>query len=209
MNNYCIAIAREFGSGGKEIGMKLSEKLGIPCYEQQILQMASDRSGISEELFNLSNEKLRGGYLQRMLRKEPVSYVVSPSDKEFTSDVNLFNIQAELIRDLAASESFIVIGKCADYVLRDSGNVLSVFIGSPLEDCVNSITGKMHVDTKEAERLVKRTNKYRADYYQYYTQGQEWKDIWNWDMMLNSAKIGRAQCVELIAAAVQIRFCDN
>lgn len=132
--------------------------------------------------------------------------VVSPSDKDFISDVNLFNIQAEIIRDLAASESIIVVGKCADYVLKDYAGLLSVFIGAPMDSCVESIAGKMKVDMKEAERLVRKTNKYRADYYKYYTKGQEWKDFLNYDMVLNSAKLGRDHCVDLIIEAAKVKF---
>ncbi len=206
MEHYVIAIAREFGSGGKEIGIKLSKILGIPCYEQQILEMASEQSGINEALFQQTDEKLRGNYLINILRKKPMTYVVSPSDKDFISDTNIFNIQAEVIKKLAETESCIILGKCADYVLRHRDNIIRVFIEAPFDSCVKSIASKMYVDSKEAERLVKRTNKYRADYYKYYTQGSDWKDSLNYDLAINSARVGRDQCVELIKNYVDIKF---
>ena len=125
MQKYVITIARGFGSGGKEIGVKLAERLGIPCYEQQILKMASETSGINEALFNLADEKV---FVQDKLKGLPFNYVVEPSDKRFTSNNNLFNIQSQIIKQLAGEMSFIVIGKCADYVLRDFGNVASFYI---------------------------------------------------------------------------------
>ena len=98
MKKYVITIARGFGSGGKEIGVKLGERLGIPCYEQQLLRMASEQSGINEALFNLADEKLE---VKDRLKGLPFNYVVEPSDKRFTSNNNLFNIQSELIRKLS------------------------------------------------------------------------------------------------------------
>ena len=120
MNNFVITIARGFGSGGKEIATKLGERLGIPCYERQILTLASDKSGIDESLFVDSDEKLRSNKVAKLLHKIPFSNVLEPHEKAFVSDTNLFNIQAEIIRELARTESCIIVGKCADFVLKDS-----------------------------------------------------------------------------------------
>lgn len=203
MKKYVITIARGFGSGGKEIGVKLGERLGIPCYEQQILRMASETSGISESLFNLADEKLDRF---EALKGLPFNYVVEPSDKRFVSNNNLFNIQSELIRKLAGERSFIVIGKCADFVLRDFCNVASFYIEAPRADCVASIIKKMGVTEEEAHRLITKTDKYRADYYKYYTHGNYWTNPVNYDMTLNSARIGRDRCVDVIESYVKLKF---
>ena len=172
MDNYVITIARGFGSGGKEIGSKLAARLGIPCYESQILKMASDESGLNEALFSQVDEKLNvEGRVRSYLRRVPFEKVATPSMKEFTSDINLFNIQSQIIRHLANSESCIIIGKCADYVLRKYPNVLSVYIEAPRSACVNSIMNKMGVTEAEAHKLIEKTDKYRADYSKYYTYG--------------------------------------
>lgn len=155
MNNYVITIARGFGSGGKEIGTKLSEQLGIPCYEKQLLDMASEYSGINRQLFAEVDEKLRGSYIRNWLRKAPSNYVVEPSSKKFTSDVNLFNIQSEIIRELAKTESCIIIGKCADYVLQDRRNVVSVYIEAPRRDCVKSIMCEYSLRIKKRKKPLK------------------------------------------------------
>ena len=155
MKNYIITIARGFGSGGKEIGAKLAKRLGIPCYEDQILKMASDFSGINEALFHERNEKLRhSAYVLGYLRKVPFTTVARPNTKEFVSDANLFNIQSEIIRQLAASQSCIIIGKCADYVLRDFDNVISIYIEAPRAQCVESIMDKLGVTQQEAHKLI-------------------------------------------------------
>lgn len=203
MKNYVITIARGFGSGGKEIGVKLGKELGIPCYEQQILRLASESSGINEALFNLADERVDG--FER-LKGLPFNYVVEPSDKRFTSNNNLFNIQSAIIRRLAEEKSFIVIGKCADYVLKDFDNVASFYIEAPRADCVESIVRKMGVTEEEAHRLITKTDKYRADYYKYYTKGNYWTNPVNYDMTLNSARVGRDYCVEVIASYVRGKF---
>ena len=203
MQGYVITIARGFGSGGKEIGVKLGQRLGIPCYEQQILKMASEHSGINEALFNMADEKLGQGGLLRGL---PFDYVVEPSDKRFTSNNNLFNIQSEIIKKLASEMSFIVIGKCADYVLKDFCNVASFYIEAPRADCVASIVKKLGVTEQEAHRLIEKTDKYRADYYKYYTNGNYWTNPVNYDMTLNSSRVGRDRCVDVIENYVKVKF---
>ena len=203
MQKFVITIARGFGSGGKEIGVKLAERLGIPCYEQQILRMASESSGINEALFNLADEKID---IADKLKGLPFHYVVEPSDKRFTSNNNLFNIQSELIRRLADRTSFIVIGKCADYVLRDYCNVARVYIEAPRADCVASIVKKMGVSENEAHRLIEKTDKYRADYYKHYTNGNYWTNPVNYDMTLNSARVGRDRCVDVMENYIKVKF---
>lgn len=205
MENYVIAIARGFGSGGKAIGTKLAEKLGIPCYEKQLLDMASEYSGINKRLFAEVDEKLRGSYAMKHLMKIPYTYVVEPSDKEFTSDINLFNIQSEIIKELAATESFVVLGKCADYILRDMPNVISIFVEAPEQDCIKTVMDRMQVSESRAKELVHKTDKYRADYYKYYTRGRDWKNPVNYDLTLNSSKVGWDNCVTLIEEYLKIR----
>ncbi|NCB90978.1 MAG: cytidylate kinase-like family protein [Clostridia bacterium] len=199
MEHYVITIARGFGSGGKEIGNKLAQRLGIPCYESQILKMASEYSGISEALFNKADERLMEkktilGYLKQV----PFTSIAEPYMKEFTSDVNLFNIQAEIIRKLAVSQSCVIVGKCADYVLKGFPNVVSVYIEAPRHACVDSIVRKMGVSKDEANRLIEKTDKYRSNYYRYYTGGEKWTNPINYDLTLNSARVGRERCVDVL-----------
>uniref|UniRef100_I5AWA3 Cytidylate kinase n=1 Tax=Eubacterium cellulosolvens (strain ATCC 43171 / JCM 9499 / 6) TaxID=633697 RepID=I5AWA3_EUBC6 len=208
MKNYVITIARGFGSGGKDIGMRLSEALGIPCYERQILTMASEKSGIDESVFVESDERLRGRYIANFMRKLPVSGIVEPYDKEFMSDVNVFNIQADIIQTLASTQSCIIVGKCADYLLKDRKNVISIYVEAPRDYCVKSIREKMHVSEQRANQLIHSTDKYRAKYYSYYTGGKDWTNPTNYDLVLNTARISREKCVELVKNYIDIRFGD-
>lgn len=205
MDNFVITIARGFGSGGKQIAMQLSERLGIPCYERQILTMASQMSGVDESLFVEADEKIRGNYLTSILKKEPYSNIVDPKEEEFVSDNNLFNLQAKLIRTLARTQSCIIVGKCADYILKGRDNVISVYIEAPRSACVKSIREKMYVSEERANQLIKRTDKYRANYYKFYT-GKDWTNPINYDMTLNSDRIGRDKCVTVIEDYVKIKF---
>lgn len=206
MEPYIITIARGFGSGGKEIGQKLSARLGIPCYERQILQMASDQSGLNESLFANVDEKLKGGLLRNQLLRIPFYKTAEPQDKYFESDRNLFQIQADIIRRLAENTSCIIIGKCADFILKDTKNVFSFYIEAPREACVKSICAKMSVTEKEAHNLIEKTDRYRADYYYYYTHGNQWTNPINYDMTLNSAKIGRECCVDVMENYIKMRL---
>ena len=203
---YVITIARGFGSGGKDIGMRLAKELKIPCYDRQILTMASDQSGIDESVFVETNEKLRGKYIANFLRKVPVTGVLEPWDRDFVSDVNVFNLQADIIRSLADTESCIIIGKCADDILRDRKNVISLYIEAPRQACVKSICERMHVPASRAAKLIVSTDRYRANYYSYYTGGKQWTNPTNYDLVLNSDRIGRENCVELIKKYIKIKF---
>lgn len=208
MKRFVVTIARGFGSGGKYIGEKLGERLEIPCYEKEILTMASEKSGISMEIFAQSDEKLKRSLLVKELTQIPRSKVLSPQDKAFTSDNNLFAIQTEIIQTLADTQSCIIVGKCADYILRNSNNVLSVYIDAPRRACLNSIMSKMSVSEKEANKLIEKTDKYRADYYKYYTGGRDWLNPTNYHLFLNSDKFGRDACVDILESIIEYKFAD-
>ena len=188
MNNYIITIARGFGSGGKQIGKALSKKLGIPCYESQILSMASDFSGINKDLFFKADEKLTGNHLiKKLMNVHNTDDVVEPTKKSFVLDLNLYNIQAHIIKELAKTQSCIVIGKCANHILKEYENVISVYVEAPREFCVQNVTNLLGCTQDEAHKMIYQTDKYRADYYKYYTGGETWTNPVLYDMTLNSA----------------------
>ncbi|MCI6825497.1 MAG: cytidylate kinase-like family protein [Ruminococcus bromii] len=206
MDNYIITIARSFGSGGKEIAALLSEKLGIPWYERQILTMASQASGIDESEFVEVDERLHGSYLIKSLTKLPTANVLRPESRAFVSDLNLYNIQAEIIKELSHTQSCIIVGKCADNILRDRPNVLSVFVNAYYDDCIAKIRSRIYVSEERARDMKKRTDKYRTAYYKYYTRGENWKDPLNYDMFLNTSRNSIQNCADIIERAVQLKF---
>lgn len=204
-NNYVITIARGFGSGGKSIGEGLAKRLNIPCYEDEIKRMAIVESGVNEELFEETSERLAGTNIQQKIQSFIHRYTPRPERVEFASQDYLYKIQSEIIRSLAEKESCIIIGKCADYILRDRKNVLSIYVDAPRAACVKSITKRMGVEEKEANKLIETTDKYRADYYKYYTGGIEWTNPTNYDLFLNSDRLGRETCVDIIEAVLNIK----
>lgn len=206
MTKYAVTIARGFGSGGKYIGEALGERLGIHCYEKELLTLASEASGINKALFAETDEHLRKSSILKRIMTIPRNTILSPQDKNFISDNNLFAIQSQIINDLADMESCIFIGKCADYVLKDRQNVLTVYIDAPRQACVESIMNKMSISEKEANRLISSTDKYRADYYKYYTQGIDWVNPTNYHLFLNSNKVGREQCIDILELIIKNKF---
>lgn len=209
MKNYVITIARGYGSGGHEIGVKLGEILGIPCYEKQILDMASEYSGINKDLFIRADEKLSFGKITAALKGMPRTTMVEPNCRDFVSDVNIFNIQAHIIRQLAENESCIIVGKCASYILRDYDNVISIYVEAPRENCVASTIEKLGVSEAEANKIITKTDRTRALYYSYFCNGGDWMLPTNYDLTLNTARVGKSHCVDIIKDYVEYKFGDK
>ncbi len=204
MENYVITIARGYGSGGKTIGKMLAEKLGIPYYNREILRMASDDSGIHERLFEQADERIKPSLL-RPVTNVYKGELISPESDDFVSDDNLFNYQAKIIKELAAREDCVIVGRCADFVLKDHPNVIKVFVHAPFESCIKTVMELYSVSKKEAEKTILATDKHRSAYYRYYT-GREWDNAKNYDLCLNSAELGFKKCVEIVEAYRKIRM---
>lgn len=209
MKNYVITIARGFGSGGKALGMRLADELGISCYENRILALASKMTGKeTAELIEI-DEKLRKGSLHSLLRRIPGRTEPTAVEKKFESDEEIFQCQCNIIRHLARTESCIIIGKCADFVLKDFDNVVSFYIEAPRAYCLKRITERMKVDDEEAAKLIEKTDKYRADYYKYYTGGNYWTNPVNYDMTFNMDRVGEDRCVEIIKEYLKMTFGEE
>ena len=203
MDNYVITIARGFGSGGKTIGKMLSEKLGVSYYDKELIKVASEESGISESLFGISDEKVKKSIFKHKNKSDEIS---SPNSGNFTSEDNLFNFQAKVIRELAEKESCIIIGRAADYVLRGRKNVVRVFVFADRYFCINKVLELFPVkDSAEASALIEKTDRERESYYKYHT-GNEWDNARNYDLCLNSSQLGFEKCVDIISEYLKIRF---
>ena len=199
MKNVVITIARHFGSGGKTIGKMLSEDLGISYYEHEIIEMASEESGIAEELFNQADEKLKRTplFFGKSHSGEYKGKLIAPDSDEFVSDHNLFNYQAKIIRELAGKESCVIIGRCANFVLKDYPNVLRVFVHANWDFRMEKAAEKLSMSTREIEKFLQRDDRRKDEYYRRFT-GQEWKDATQYDLCLDSSKLGYDKCIEEI-----------
>lgn len=199
-----VTIGRQYGSGGSEVGKKLAEALGVHCYDKDILRMNSTESGIKESYFHLADERAGNKLLYKIID----SLVPDRGAPSFGSDLvsadNLFRFQSEVIRKLAAEESCVFIGRCADYVLEGSEDLVRIFLYADLEARVARIREKKLYEEKDLVKNVKRIDKERRDYHRYYT-GHSWEDVENYDLMLNTAKLGVDGTVEAIKDYIRRR----
>ncbi len=197
MDKFVIAITRTCGSGATSIGKILAKNLGVELYDRNILRLASDDSGISEELFARADEDQKQSLLFRASQKVYTGGLIPPEKEDFTSNNNLFNYQAKVLRELADQSNYVVIGRAADYVLRDKPGLVRVYIYASREKCIEKEMRRQKVDWKSADRFIAKTDKYRRDYYRYFT-GQEWEQMQNYDLCINTTQMSYEQAAKAI-----------
>ena len=203
MKPYVITIARQYGSGGRTVGKMLAERLDIPYYDREIITMASEDSGINAMLF--SDERLKGDLYTR-LHAHYHGNALSPNDssKSYLKDKALFSYQEKIIQALADRGPCVLIGRCADYILKNRKDVVSVFVHADAAFCLEQA---MKVDSLPREDVTKKIaeiDTYRARYYRYHT-GREWYDARNYDLSLNSGVLGFDGTVEEIIRYMEVR----
>lgn len=200
-----IAINREYGSGGRMIGEMLADDLGIHYYDKEILKLAADDSGINESLF-INAEELKGrAALFRAVRSINDGELIPPESTDYTSERNLFNYQAKIIKKLCDQESCVIVGRCGGFILNDRPNVVRVFIHAPMQFLLQGAAKKKSLPARELQKFIERTNRKRAEYTEYYT-GEKWDDAHNYDLCLDSSKLGYEKCVEIIKGYMKVRF---
>ena len=208
MKKFIVTIGRECGSGGSTIGKLISQKLEINYYDRNLLKLASEDSGINEELFYNADEKLKGSLLYKVSRKIYRGELIPPESDDFTSNKNLFNYQAKVLKELAMRESYVVIGRCADFILKDYPNVIRAFVCASKESCIAHESQRNSISYKEASERVTRFNKYRREYYQFYT-GNTWKDVRNYDLCINTDYLSYEDAAEMIITCLKMRLKDS
>ena len=206
MENIVITVARQYGSGGKTIGEMFAKEMGIPCYGSNLLEMASEESGIAEHLFRQLDEKLQNSPILRMTTDVYTGDVIPPSSSDFVSAKNLFNYQAKIMKRLAETESCVIIGRAADFVLKDYPNVVSVFVHASEEFNLARAMERNSMTESEMQKFIAKTDKYRADYYKYYSKGGYWTNPVNYDVTLNSDRLGRDHCVDILINMLKVKF---
>ena len=207
MDNRVITIARSYGSGGRRMGRLLAKELGYEYYDREILRIASDESGINEELFSQVDENRRMP-LFRIAREVYTGEVIPPDSDDFISNENLFRYQAKIIRELAATRNCVIVGRCANFILRGRENVINVFVSAPVVDCVRRVMENDGLTLEEAEKKIKKVDKRRADYFKYFT-GREWHDAALYDLCLNTGHMSDQRCVDVVRAYMDARFEED
>ena len=189
MKNRIITISREFGSGGRTIGKLVAEKLGIPCYDAELISKIAQESGFSENYIKDASEYASGGFLASAFANRSFG----PTNEDY-----LWSIQQKVITELAEEGPCVIVGRCADYILRDKADLLKVFIHADQKFRAERIVNVYGETQESPEQRLKEKDKRRAAYYRFYTD-LRWGVAQNYDICLNSGVIGIDRCVELIA----------
>lgn len=207
--NFVITIGRQFGSGGRELGKLLASTFGIEYYDKELLQEAAKQAGMSPEFFAQSDERAPSfliGMFAIGTGYNPAScYSCSSS---LTGD-SVYCAQSEFIRKIAEEKSCVIVGRSADYVLREHPCCLKIFVHSSEEDCIARIMRRGDKPTPEQARTIAhKTNKLRANYYNFYTD-KKWGDATSYDLTLNTSLLKMEDAVAIIAEYIRRRFDIN
>ena len=195
--NIVITISREYGSGGRYIGKLVAEKLGIQLYDKQFVEKLAEDTGLSEKYIEDNEQKrtfleiLNNGYYSGLNNSD-----------------DLFIKESELIKEVADKESCVIVGRCADFILKDKENILKIFIDSSLQDKINRATEYYNLDKNKAQNEIKRINKLRENHYKYYTE-RDWKNPSNYDICINSDSLGIENAANLICELVNKKVVTN
>ena len=195
--NIVITISREYGSGGRYIGKLVAEKLGIQLYDKQFVEKLAEDTGLSEKYIEDNEQKrtfleiLNNGYYSGLNNSD-----------------DLFIKESELIKEVADKESCVIVGRCADFILKDKENILKIFIDSSLQDKINRATEYYNLDKNKAQKEIKRINKLRENHYKYYTE-RDWKNPSNYDICINSDSLGIENAANLICELVNKKVVTN
>ncbi len=188
MGNRIITISREFGSGGRTIGKKTAERLQIPCYDALLIQKIAAESGFAEEYIQEESEYTSGGWLSAAF----ASRSMGPTNQD-----KLWAVQTKIILELAEKESCVIVGRCADYILRDKADCLRVFIHSGIEHRAERIVKEYGETDVAPEQRLKDKDKRRAAYYRFYTD-MKWGQAQNYHVALDSGELGLDKCIDII-----------
>lgn len=194
MNNpTIITISRQYGSGGREIGRKLAQRLGIPFYDYELISLAAKESGYAEELFAHVESKTNTNsflYSLSLVRTSRGSLAKPLNDR-------LFAIQSDIVHKVAAEGSCVIVGRCADYILKNDFNCLNVFIYADNPSKVRRVMQRKNISEKQAIEAVLTTDKRRATYYNYYTDGK-WGKMGSYDIAINSSSSSIDNIVDIL-----------
>jgi cytidylate kinase len=199
MDKYIITISREFGSGGRLIGEKLASRLGVELYDKSIIQLAAERSGLSYKFIEQNEENVTNSLLFNI--SAATSFAQAATFFDTPVNDKTYIAQTEVIRELAKN-SCIIVGRCADYILRDDPALVRIFITADFDDRVRRAVEDYNMPSVTAAEKIKKLDKSRANYYKYYT-GQPWGSIHNYDLIINTSFTGVLGAVAVITSMLE------
>lgn len=201
MRSRIITISRQFGSGGRSIGRAAAEKLGIPCYDAELIEKLEEATGLSRAYIAERGEYASHG-----------SWLASAfSDRDqngHSVQDDLWLIQRQMILELAENGPCVIVGRCADYILREKADCLNVFVYSDIAKRIKRIVEQYGVQDNSPEKRLREKDKRRSAYYQFYT-GMKWGNVQNYHIALTSGVLGIDACVEIITQLYGTKLCEN
>ncbi|MCI9193383.1 AAA family ATPase [Acutalibacter muris] len=197
-----ITISRQFGSGGHEVGEKLARQLDVPFYDKALIAMAAKQSGLSEEVFANADEKATSSLLYSMVMGSYSFGARVPGINEMPINDKLFIIQSDIIKKAAADGPCVIIGRCADYILREHENCLNVFVHASKEERVRRSIAKKDCEERKASDFVTKKDKQRANYYNFYSN-KRWDDLQNYDITIDTSRFTVDEAVDILMDAAK------
>ena len=195
--NHIITISREFGSGGRTVGKKVAEQLGIPCYDSELIQKIAEESGFAENYVKEAGEYTPGGFLSSALSNR----AFGPTNEDI-----LWEIQCRVISELAEKGPCVIVGRCADYVLRDDPNValVNLFVHAPLAARIRRESARTNTTPAEAEKRIRQVDKERAAYYNFFSS-KRWGDAQAYDLCVNTDGLEISEVAKLVLRYLELR----
>ncbi|MBQ7320683.1 MAG: cytidylate kinase-like family protein [Clostridia bacterium] len=204
---FVITIARQYGSGGREIGQRVAEILGIKSYDKELITMAAQKSGLNANVAHHADEQVTNSLLYTLAMGSG-AFTTANFSTDMPINDKLFITQSDVIKGLVEENDCVVIGRCGDYVLRNYDNRLSIFIYADLDCRVRRISELNQVSEHEARDMIKKTDKRRINYYNFYT-GRKWGAFENYHASFNSSVLGVEKTAQMIAAMAKIAMEGN
>ena len=200
MMSKVITIGRQFGSNGHAIGQKLAEELGIPFYDKEILTQAAKNSGLSEQLLKNLDEKPNKSFLYNLVM-DPYSFGYTAPGIQTNLNQQAFQAIYDTVKMIGENGPCVIVGRCADYALRNNKNLIRLFIHAPLETRIKTVAERFDLTEDKAKNQIAKEDKARASYYNYYTS-QKWGSLDSYDMFFNSSILGVDGTVGAIIACL-------
>ena len=200
-----ITVGRQYGSGGREIGTMLAKQLGIAYYDDMLLKEAAEESGLCEELFRSFDERPKSFLYS--IAMDPYSFSMNHVTPKGSIEQQVYLATYDTIKKLADKGPCVLIGRCADFILRDRPNVLRVFIHAPEEVRVRRVMQRHNLSEAEARRHMRQVDKRRADYYRAFT-GSDWRDAGHYDICFDSDHMGEEKIIRFIMGYMNVCFED-
>ena len=203
MKKKIVTISRQYGSGGRYIGENLAKAMGVPCYDEKLIDMVAKESGFAQSFVAEKGERMTGSLLFNIASSLSFANNVFSTNNGVTLQDEIYFTQNRIIKELADKGPCVIVGRCADYILREREDCLNVFIFADNESKIERAEKYFNITREEAPEVLKKKDKARANHYKYYTD-QEWGMASNYDLCLNSGLIGIEGCVKAIQQGLEL-----